>query len=77
MTRRPRDPRTQAVFTVGEVATLCDCSPDTVSRWIDDERLDGFRLPGSKHRRVRRIELAMFFAAERMWDELIAIGERT
>lgn len=48
------------IFTSGQVATLCQVSPRTVSKWIDTGRLKGFRLPGSQDRRVMRAHLVQF-----------------
>lgn len=41
------------LLTTGEVARFCEVAPRTVNGWIDSGILDGFRLPGSKDRRVR------------------------
>lgn len=40
------------VLTTGEIATYCDVSPRTVSKWIDNKDLKGFRLPSTADRRV-------------------------
>lgn len=40
------------VLTTGEVARICNVAARTVSKWIDSGRLEGYRIPGSKDRRV-------------------------
>ncbi|MFO0894967.1 MAG: excisionase family DNA-binding protein [Phycisphaerales bacterium] len=40
------------VLTTGEVAKICNVAARTVSKWIDSGRLEGYRIPGSKDRRV-------------------------
>lgn len=48
------------VFTSGEVARICSVSSPTVIKWIDSCLLKGFRIPGSKARRVARKDLLAF-----------------
>lgn len=45
------------VFTTGEVARICNVSSPTVNKWIDTGMLKGFRIPGSRARRVARKDL--------------------
>jgi two-component system, OmpR family, response regulator len=48
------------VFTTGEVADICKVSQQTVIRCFDSGKLKGFRVPGSKFRRIPRDSLMMF-----------------
>ncbi len=48
------------VFTTGEAAQLCKVSQQTIIRCFDSGRLNGFRVPGSKFRRIPRDELLRF-----------------
>lgn len=48
------------VFTTGEVAEVCQISQQTVIRCFDNGRLKGFRVPGSRFRRVPREALIQF-----------------
>lgn len=48
------------VFTTGEAARLCKVSQQTIIRCFDNGRLHGFRVPGSKFRRIPRAELIRF-----------------
>ena len=52
--------RTKTVFTTGEVAKICKVSQQTVIRCFDSGRLDGFRVPGSRFRRIPRESLVRF-----------------
>lgn len=53
----------QEVFTTGEVARLCNVTIRTVIRWIDTGQLKGYRIPGSRDRRVPRENLVAFMKA--------------
>lgn len=48
------------VFTTGEAAELCGLSQQTIIRSFDNGRLGGFKVPGSKFRRIPREELIRF-----------------
>lgn len=48
------------VFTTGQVAKICQVAPATVNRWFDKGMLKGFRVPGSRDRRVPRENLIRF-----------------
>ncbi len=54
------DNRTKQVFTTGEVATVCKVSQQTVIRCFDSGKLKGFRVPGSRFRRIPREALVAF-----------------
>lgn len=44
--------REKDVLTTGEVAKICNVAPRTVSKWFDSGQLKGYRIPGSKDRRI-------------------------
>ena len=48
------------VFTTGQVAKICKVAPRTVSKWFDSGRLRGYRIPGSKDRRIPLAQLIKF-----------------
>ena len=48
------------VLTTGEVAKICNVAPRTVSKWFDVGSLKGYRIPGSKDRRIPVSELVKF-----------------
>ncbi|MEM1446074.1 MAG: response regulator [Planctomycetota bacterium] len=48
------------VFTTGEAAEVCKVSQQTIIRCFDAGRLNGFRVPGSRFRRIPREELIRF-----------------
>ncbi len=48
------------IFTTGEAAEVCKVSQQTIIRCFDAGRLSGFRVPGSKFRRIPREELLRF-----------------
>ena len=48
------------VFTTGEAAQVCKVSQQTIIRCFDSGRLNGFRVPGSRFRRIPREELMRF-----------------
>ncbi len=51
------------VLTTGEVARLCGVAPRTVSKWFDSGQLRGFKIPGSRDRRIPRESLVRFMKA--------------
>ncbi len=51
------------VLTTGEVAKICNVAPRTVSKWFDSGSLKGYRIPGSKDRRIPVAELVKFMKA--------------
>lgn len=48
------------VLTTGEVARICNVAPRTVSKWFDSGKLRGYRIPGSRDRRIPVDELSRF-----------------
>ena len=52
--------RDKQVFTTGEAAAICQISQQTIIRCFDSGRLNGFRVPGSRFRRIPRAELVRF-----------------
>lgn len=50
----------KAVYTTGEVAEICNLSQQTIIRCFDNGQLHGFRVPGSKFRRIPHDELLRF-----------------
>ena len=50
----------KTVFTTGEAADVCKVSQQTIIRCFDSGRLKGFRVPGSRFRRIPRDALIAF-----------------
>ena len=50
----------KSLFTTGEAAEICNISQQTIIRCFDSWRLDGFRIPGSRFRRIPRENLIKF-----------------
>jgi excisionase family DNA binding protein len=48
------------LFTTGEAADVCQVSQQTIIRCFDSGKLGGFRVPGSKFRRIPRESLIKF-----------------
>ena len=51
------------VLTTGDVARLCHVAPRTVSKWFDTGKLRGYRIPGSRDRRIPTGHLRAFMRA--------------
>jgi len=62
------------VLTTGEVAKICNVAPRTVSKWFDSGRLKGYRIPGSKDRRIPISELARFMKAHNIPATALPVG---
>ena len=54
------------VLTTGQVAKICNVAPRTVSKWFDSGQLRGYRIPGSKDRRIPLHQLVRFMKAHGM-----------
>lgn len=52
--------KSKQVFTTGEAAHVCKLSQQTIIRCFDSGRLQGFRVPGSRFRRIPREGLLSF-----------------
>ncbi|MCD6304127.1 MAG: response regulator [Planctomycetes bacterium] len=57
---RGKKVRHKAVFTTGEAAEICKLSQQTIIRCFDSGQLEGFRVPGSRFRRIPRDKLIKF-----------------
>ena len=55
--------RQKDILTTGEVAKICNVAPRTVSKWFDSDQLRGYRIPGSKDRRIPLNSLIRFMKA--------------
>ena len=55
--------RRKKVLTTGDVAKICNVAPRTVSKWFDAGQLRGYRIPGSKDRRIPVEHLLRFMRA--------------
>ncbi len=63
------------VLTTGDVARICNVAPRTVSKWFDSGQLKGYRIPGSKDRRIPLNELVRFMKANNMPTEILPAGK--
>ncbi len=64
----------KTVFTTGEVAQICNISQQTVIRCFDSGRLKGFRVPGSKFRRIPLESLLNFMKANEIPPDKLESG---
>lgn len=62
------------VFTTGEAAEVCKVSQQTIIRCFDAGRLGGFRVPGSKFRRIPRADLIRFMRDNDIPTENLEMG---
>jgi PleD family two-component response regulator len=63
------------VLTTGDVARICHVAPRTVSKWFDNGQLKGYRIPGSKDRRIPVSELIRFMKMHNMPTDSFAAGK--
>ncbi len=68
-------PLDRDVLTTGEVAKICNVAPRTVSKWFDSGQLKGYRIPGSKDRRIPVSELLRFMKAHGIPMDGITSGQ--
>ncbi len=64
------------LFTTGEAAEICKVSQQTIIRCFDAGRLEGFRVPGSRFRRIPRQSLVKFMQENKIPLETIESGKR-
>lgn len=63
------------VFTTGEAAELCKISQQTIIRCFDAGRLGGFRVPGSRFRRIPRADLIRFMQSNEIPTDQLDVPE--
>ncbi|MHC4148048.1 MAG: helix-turn-helix domain-containing protein [Planctomycetota bacterium] len=63
------------VLTTGDVARICNVAPRTVSKWFDSGQLKGYRIPGSKDRRIPVSELIRFMKVHNMPSTALPVGK--
>jgi excisionase family DNA binding protein len=68
-------PIDKEVLTTGEVAKICNVAPRTVSKWFDAGQLKGYRIPGSKDRRIPVSQLVKFMKAHGIPLEGVGTGQ--
>src|SRR5256885_12345022 len=66
----------KTVFTTGEAAKICKVSQQTIIRCFDNGQLKGFRVPGSKFRRIRREALYKFMKDNNIPTDALESGKR-
>lgn len=64
------------LFTTGEAADICRVSQQTIIRCFDSGRLEGFRVPGSRFRRIPRQSLVKFMRENKIPLDAIESGKR-
>jgi len=64
------------LFTTGEAAEICRVSQQTIIRCFDAGRLEGFRVPGSRFRRIPRQNLVKFMKDNNIPLDTIESGKR-
>jgi excisionase family DNA binding protein len=63
------------VLTTGQVAQICNVAPRTVTKWFDSGRLKGYRIPGSRDRRIPTSELIRFMRAHSIPTNMLEAGK--
>lgn len=67
---------TKTVFTTGEAAKICKVSQQTIIRCFDNGSLKGFRVPGSRFRRIPRDQLLTFMRDNSIPTDALESGDR-
>jgi len=68
---------TKTVFTTGEAAKICKVSQQTIIRCFDNGTLKGFRVPGSRFRRIPRDHLFVFMKDNGIPTDALESGRKT
>ena len=64
------------LFTTGDAAEICNLSQQTIIRCFDAGRLQGFRIPGSKFRRIPRESLLKFMKENNIPTDKFGTGRK-
>jgi len=67
---------TKTVFTTGEAAKICKVSQQTIIRCFDNGSLKGFRVPGSRFRRIPRDQLYSFMKENGIPTDALESGKK-
>ena len=67
---------TKTVFTTGEAAKICKVSQQTIIRCFASGQLKGFRVPGSRFRRIPREQLFVFMRDNGIPTDALESGKR-
>jgi len=59
------------IYTTGQAAKICHVAPRTISKWFDNGRLKGYRIPGSQDRRIPQKNLIKFLIEHGFPQEMI------
>ncbi len=62
------------VLTTGQVARICKVAPRTVSKWFDRGQLQGYKIPGSRDRRIPVRQLLSFMKEHGMPTDGVETG---
>ena len=58
------------IYTTGQISKICEISTATVIRSIDNGDLEGYKIPGSNHRRVSHNSLVKFIKKYEIYEFL-------
>ena len=67
---------TKTVFTTGEADKICKVSQQTIIRCFDNGSLKGFRVPGSRFRRIPREQLFSFMKENGIPTDALESGKK-
>ena len=76
LVKKVRMEKMKELFTTGEAADVCKVSQQTIIRCFDSGRLKGFRIPGSKFRRIPRQHLIRFMKENNIPLDNIESGKK-
>lgn len=66
--------KSKRIYTTGQVAQICNVAPRTVTKWFDSGKLRGYRIPGSRDRRIPAGELLRFMQSHNIPTNSIAVA---
>jgi excisionase family DNA binding protein len=76
-----KDKRTDMNYTTGQAARICGCSQQTIIRCFDKGDIEGYRIPGSKFRRIPSKNLYRYMQEndmplDRFSEEGVVMGDK-
>lgn len=76
MPTEPKKTEKKRVYTTGEAAKICKVSQQTIIRCFDSGQLKGFRVPGSRFRRIPFDALYRFMKENKIPTDGLITGAR-
>jgi hypothetical protein len=73
----PQKEKNMKIYTTGQIAKICQVAPRTVGKWFDTGTLKGYKIPGSRDRRIPEPNLISFMKEQGFPETMIPVPDTT